>query len=61
MEDTDKLNRTAIYYAIKVDSVDFVDFLLKSGANIQCVDAKGFLPIHYVINIINIIIYNLII
>jgi len=50
MEDTDKKNRTALFYAIKAKNEDMVHFLLKSGANVHCVDINGFLPLHYVIS-----------
>ena len=51
IEDKDNKNRTALYYAIKIKNIDYVSYLLNLGANIQCLDSKGSLPLHYVIKL----------
>lgn len=53
--DTD--NRSAIFHAILIDSIDVVSLLLESAPDLNIKDSRGWYPLHYAVqnNLLNVV------
>ena len=52
-ENPDCLNRTSLHQAILAGSLMTCEFLLLTGANINCADKNGYTPLHLSIEVGN--------
>ena len=51
MDLVDKNQRTALHWAASIGAADYVELLLKIGANANLPDAEGKLPLHWALSL----------